>query len=571
MDRNFILAIILSTLVIILFASPVYQNLFGTGTVPTVEQPAPGVPAPALPSAPTAIVRPDTATALEPSASRTGTADSVLVGEIVQENPPAAAEPVVIANGDVKVTIQPRGASIVRVLLPPFDGPAKGEPVQLVKEGYSWYDCSITTGNQAVDCNAFTFALERTDSTRVVARAALSGGRTITRTFELNESGFGLHVETELGGPWADPMLNFSWHGPIDQTERAIRQIRIWPFSLMMPDVTTTFQKLAYIGQGDRVTTQPTGATKTHRVYLAENVQKLEPNKAGQWRDRFTGDLGWFALRNKYFMCAAVPDESMRWETTAAYSQMSDKERWFEFILSKPADGDTGLDIFLGPMKYDILEVHGRELPRAMELSFRYIRPLSILFLWIIKKIQVVVPNWGLVIIIFSLLIKLVLYPLSKSSFDSMHKMSKLQPQIAALRGKHKDPQRLQQATMELYKREKVNPFGGCLPMLLQMPVFFALYPVMDRAFELRQAMFIPGWIDDLSRPDPFYILPVAMGVSMFFQSKSTMTDPQQKPMLYMMPIMMVILFANFSAGLTLYWFLFNIFSYLQQTLHTKT
>jgi len=150
-----------------------------------------------------------------------------------------------------------------------------------------------------------------------------------------------------------------------------------------------------------------------------------------------------------------------------------------------------------------------------------------------------------------------------------MRKMSSLQPQINELREKHKNnPQKLHKATMELYKKEGVSPFSGCLPTLLQMPVFFALYPVVGRSFELRQAMFIPHWIEDLSRPDPFYILPIAMGISMFLQSKQTMKDPNQKAMLYIMPVMMVILFANFSSGLTLYWFLFNIMSFMQQTIH---
>lgn len=150
-----------------------------------------------------------------------------------------------------------------------------------------------------------------------------------------------------------------------------------------------------------------------------------------------------------------------------------------------------------------------------------------------------------------------------------MRKMSALQPQIALIKEKYKNNQKMiHSATMELYKKDGINPLGGCLPMLLQMPVFFALYPVVGRAFELRQAMFIPRWIEDLSRPDPYYILPVAMGISMFFQMRLTSKDPNQKAMLYVMPVMMVILFANFSAGLTLYWFLFNVMSYAQQTFH---
>jgi YidC/Oxa1 family membrane protein insertase len=187
----------------------------------------------------------------------------------------------------------------------------------------------------------------------------------------------------------------------------------------------------------------------------------------------------------------------------------------------------------------------------------------------VITKIHAVIPNWGVVLILFSVIVKLILYPLSKKSFVSMKKMSALQPQMTALREKYKNnPQMMQQATMELYKREKINPLGGCLPTLFQLPVFFALYPVVGSAFELRQAMFIPHWIEDLSLPDPFFILPIVMGLAMFIQSKDTMKDPNQKAMLYVMPAMMVILFANFGAGLTLYWLMFSLLSWAQQKLY---
>lgn len=203
-----------------------------------------------------------------------------------------------------------------------------------------------------------------------------------------------------------------------------------------------------------------------------------------------------------------------------------------------------------------------------MEFSWRFIRPLSIAFLWLIKKIQIGVKNWGLVIIIFTVIIKLLLHPLSRSSMKSMHKMAALQPQINEIREKHKNnTQRQHLEIMELYKREGINPLGGCLPLLLQMPFFFALFPVIGQSFELRNAMFIPHWIDDLSRPDPYFILPIAMGLSMFFQQKATMKDPNQQAMVYIMPIFMVILFANFSAGLTLYWFMFNILTSIHQKL----
>ena len=268
-------------------------------------------------------------------------------------------------------------------------------------------------------------------------------------------------------------------------------------------------------------------------------------------------------------MTAAIPKEKMRWSASAEYSVQADR-KWYDFTISKRlSDGLADMDIYIGPISYDTLKEHGANLTEIMELSWKFIRPISIAFLWLFKKLHSFISNWGLVIIVFSIIIKIVLYPLSHKSFASMRKMSALQPQINVLRDKYKNnQQKLHQATMELYRKEGVNPFSGCLPMLLQMPVFFALYPVVGRAFELRQAMFIPHWIEDLSRPDPFYILPVALGISMFLQSKTTMKDPNQKAMLYIMPVMMVFLFANFSAGLTLYWFLFNVMSFMQQKFH---
>lgn len=579
MDRNFIIAIVLSTLIIILFASPWYQQRFGK-PVP-VETSAPAGEAPAktalrAPGPPPSIIQPDRRPAEPPSsAPESAPAETVPAvpapGEIVQVDVPAYETPVTLANSQMEITITPAGGSISRVALPEYNGPTKGEPVSLLPEDQTWYDCYVQDGEDTViACRDLVFSLEKLTGQEAVATATLSGGRTVKRRFALDASGYALHAETTLGGPWDDPVLHFAWHGPIEQTEKPVRQLRIWPFSMMMRDEATMFQKLVYLGQGDRTTTKPGGKKEVERIFTNEGGQKLEPKNSGDWRDTFAGDLEWFAVRNKYFMSAAIPDEQRRWQANATYSSM-DAGRWFDFTLSKAADGNTDLTIYMGPIRFETLKAYNRDLTQAMEMSFKFIRPLSILFLWVIKKIQSVIPNWGLVIILFSILIKLVLYPLSKSSFDSMRRMSDLQPQIAELKVKHQNnPQKIQQETMALYKREGVNPFGGCLPMLLQMPVFFALYPVVGRAFELRQAMFVPGWIEDLSRPDPFYILPVAMGVSMFFQSKATMKDPQQKPMLYIMPVMMVVLFANFGSGLTLYWFLFNIFSFLQQKVHRR-
>jgi YidC/Oxa1 family membrane protein insertase len=214
------------------------------------------------------------------------------------------------------------------------------------------------------------------------------------------------------------------------------------------------------------------------------------------------------------------------------------------------------------------------------------IRPISeYVMLPIFTAIHYVVPNWGLVIIIFSILIKLAMHPLSKSQMKSMKKMQKLQPLMDELRTKYKDdPQKMNQSIMNLYKEYGVNPAGGCLPLLLQMPIMYALYAVFRGAIELRQANFV-GWIKDLSIPDIIYHLPfklpligiqdisgiaVIMGITMFIQTKMTTKDPRQKAMVWMMPIMMTFLFNGFPSGLNLYYAVFNVLGIGQQLLINK-
>jgi len=186
---------------------------------------------------------------------------------------------------------------------------------------------------------------------------------------------------------------------------------------------------------------------------------------------------------------------------------------------------------------------------------------------YLLDGIHGLIANWGVAIILMTLVIKLVLYPLSAASYKSMAKMRKLTPQLKRLQERHAgDRQRLSQEMMELYKKEKANPLGGCLPMLLQMPVFIALYWVLYESVELRQAPFFL-WIDDLASMDPFFVLPILMGASMFFQQtlNPPMPDPMQARIMKMMPIMFTVLFLFFPAGLVLYWLVNNLLSMAQQ------
>lgn len=577
MDKNFILAILCSTLIIVVFTSPFYQKRFGKNVphkqaveAPVSDSSRVTTPAQSL----TAPVREEKQPPRITVSQKTA-ADTISV--ISQVNRPDHEEVITIENDDIALDISSVAGALIHATMKKYDGPASSERAQLILEGQKWCTGHVVDGDVTIPFSDLNFAVEERSKDRVTLVADIASRGRITRMYTLDPEGYMVQMKTTLSGEWSSPELVYGWNGPLNDTEAPTKVIRIFPFSLLMRDDTTMYLKIAYLGQGDRTYNETyndgRGKQKETRIYSNEGSQKVEiKNKDRSAHDSFKGDLNWYAIRNKYFMTAAIPNDPKRWRASSDVRMVTYNEqdrKWFSFSIMKSLSaGDTALEIYTGPISYDLLKHYNFNLTEIMELSWRFIRPISIGFLWLIKKIYVVVPNWGLVIIVFSIFIKVILYPLSKSSLKSMHKMSNLQPQINEIREKHKNNSQKQHlAIMELYKREGINPFGGCLPMLLQMPVFFALYPVIGKAFELRNALFIPHWIDDLSRPDPYYILPVAMGISMFFQQKSTMKDPNQKAMLYIMPFMMVILFSNFSSGLTLYWFMFNILTSIQQML----
>ncbi len=209
------------------------------------------------------------------------------------------------------------------------------------------------------------------------------------------------------------------------------------------------------------------------------------------------------------------------------------------------------------------------------------IRPISeYVIIPLFQFLHFFVPNYGIVLILFSFIVKIVLYPLTKTSMRSMQKMQALQPMMNEIREKYKDdPQKMNQQVMRLYKEYGVNPAGGCLPMILQLPILYALWAVFSSTIELRQASFI-WWIKDLSIPDvvttlPFRIpifgineisgLALLMGITMLVQQKMSVKDPCQQAMVYLMPILMTLMFNNFPAGLNLYYFVFNFLSIGQQ------
>ena len=227
------------------------------------------------------------------------------------------------------------------------------------------------------------------------------------------------------------------------------------------------------------------------------------------------------------------------------------------------------LGAYIGPKQYDILYAINPELTDTIEFGFFTFlsRPFFKVLLWINDHVG----NWGWAIILFTLLVKLILFPLSYKGMMSMQKLKDLAPKMKDIKEKYKgDPAKMNAHMMEMYKKNGANPMGGCLPMLLQIPVFFALYRVLLNADELQGAVWISGWIDNLAIADPYYILPVLMGASMWFQQKITpnnFTDPLQEKIFQFFPLIMALMFIimPFPSGLVLYWVVNNIFTIGQQ------
>jgi YidC/Oxa1 family membrane protein insertase len=276
---------------------------------------------------------------------------------------------------------------------------------------------------------------------------------------------------------------------------------------------------------------------------------------------------GWIAMIQHYFLSAFIPDPKQEYHY---YSATSD-DRYSLGIESPLIKLDPNKtfsstqQLYVGPSEADRLSKIAPGLNLTVDYGVLWFIA-QIIFI-VMKKIHALVGNWGWSIVLVTLLIKIVFYKLNAISFKSMAKMRDIQPKIEQIRERcGDDRQKLAQATMELYRREKVNPMGGCLPLLVQIPVFLSLYWVIIESVELRQAPFIL-WIHDLSLKDPYYVLPLLMGITIFIQQAlgPKAPDPTQRKIMMAMPVVFTALFLSFPAGLVLYWVVNNTLSILQQ------
>ncbi len=314
-------------------------------------------------------------------------------------------------------------------------------------------------------------------------------------------------------------------------------------------------------------------------------VSQIKEKKFKKEQLLLSGDVQWFGIsmgeknaphpsyRKPFFVALIVPKENEKIDLRIGMkNEKVMYSRAIHRARSIPGGGELvyTYELYLGPKVIALL----KELNVGAEkvVRFGWFTAIAKILLFFVNLTHKVTKNYGVDIIIISVLLKILFWPLTKKSYVSMKEMQKVQPEMAMLREKYKDDKaRLNREMMDLYKRRKVNPLGGCLPMVVQIPIFFALYWALMGSIELRHAPFIL-WINDLSYRDPIYVSPILMGASMLWQQKMTPTmgDPRQAKMMMLMPIVFTFLFLSFPSGLVIYWLVTNILTIGQQYLINK-
>lgn len=285
-------------------------------------------------------------------------------------------------------------------------------------------------------------------------------------------------------------------------------------------------------------------------------LRNYSPKSLGNRKSFELKGVDWVGTRSKYFLFAVIPGKNV----TRAYGIKNDENL---IGLDLEEYGNAEYTLYIGPLDYFLLKSEVPVLSNAYSFGNPIIAPFTKLLLYGFRLFHRVIPNYGWVIVLFALIMKAVFWPLTRKSLRSMQKMQELKPKIDALRKIYKDdPKKMQEEMLALYRKYRVNPFSGCLPLVLQLPIFWALYSVLRASIAFRGAPFI-FWITDLSVKDPFYVLPILMGVTSFIQGYlQTGTQDQQSRMITMfMPIFLTVIFLNFPAGIVLYWLSYNVFS----------
>lgn len=470
----------------------------------------------------------------------------------------ASAKTITVKTDVLTLSIDTVGGDVVKAELNKYDAELNSEdPFVLLKDipGHQFIAQSGLVGPQGIDLSsnnrpnytvsADTFALADGQDELRIPMTYQANGLEYTKTFILKRGSYALDVEFDV--------VNQSGNNATLGMYAHLRQNLLDAGgSLAMP----TYRGGAYSTQDTR-----------YKKYSFDDMQDRNLSLP------LVNGEGWAAMIQHYFASAWVPRDAAGSNLyTRVIGNLGDiGVRMPNKTIANGEKATFLATLWVGPKLQDEMAAVAPNLDLVVDYGWLWFiaKPLHML----LSFIQSFVSNWGVAIICLTFIVRGAMYPLTKAQYTSMAKMRMLQPKLQAMRERiGDDRQRMSQEMMELYKKEKVNPLGGCLPIFLQMPIFIALYWSLMESVELRHSPFF-GWIHDLSAQDPYYILPLLMGVSMFMiqkMSPTTVTDPMQQKIMTFMPVMFTFFFLFFPSGLVIYWLVSNIVTLIQQTLIYK-
>jgi len=437
--------------------------------------------------------------------------------------------------------------------------PKKPEPLDLVNtSGEKGLPLGLTLSlsgeNWEVDKDQLRL-LESSEKGEITFSKSLENGLKVLKRFKFTADRYTINLEVEVQNNSSKEITNqlgLEWIGEIELAKLAKEENK--DFGL----------KYSFF-RNQKVEKKEFGGSATSGCVPGCGTQKttIEPFETTE-----KGDIKWFSFEGEYFAALLIPPPSKEITLSVKGTEknlLKADLNTSPISISPKEKVNVSYQIYLGPKDEDLLKTLGVGAEKLVDFGFFTIvaKPL----LWVLRLNNTVTKNYGIDIIILSILIKIIFIPLTQISMKSMKEMQKVQPEMNRLKEQHKnDKAKLQQEIMLLYKRRKINPMSGCLPMLIQIPVFIALYNALQYTMEMRHAPFFL-WIKDLAAKDPIYITPIIMGATMVLQQKMTPTaaDPTQAKMFLLMPVMFTFLFLNFPSGLVIYWLTNNVLSIAHQ------
>ncbi|MBO4388840.1 MAG: membrane protein insertase YidC [Spirochaetales bacterium] len=500
-------------------------------------------------------------------------------GEVKVASSSGSAEPFHFETDLFDITFDPAGASVSSILLKAYTD--NGETLDLIFKGEGDHNAFLlylgdNLEKPVTDVFNYTVGQDRVIFTQTFTDSGTGNKFTVTKTFQFKQGDYMFKVSVDIV---SDSPLDFDGYAYTLGFE---------------PQIGPTF-------------TQMKNDNYNYRRFYISSIKSNGKNKKLQAkltknRILYEDPFSWVDLTGKYFSVVAMPEVG-QFDFIATQSDEAGVPLSSNFFLARNSDGETTIKdevyYYCGPQLKKYLSTYyvaennawglrGRNLDTVAD-GASWLGWLETVLKWFLDMFYAVIPNYGVAIILTTVLIKLLTYPLTRKSTESSAKMAMLAPKMEALKERYKDNQeKLNQATMELYKEEGVNPMGGCLPLLIQFPILIAFYGLLNKHFELRGAMFIPGWIPDLSIPDTvltlgfnipllgnqIHLLPILYTISMIYSSKLTSANNNQqssmKFMTYGLPIIFFFVLYNAPSGLILYWSMQNLLSMLMQVYMNK-